>query len=126
MMRVRTHPGEVLREEFMVPLGISANALARDLDVPPNRITGIIADRDPRAVTPDTALRLAAYFGTSAEFWINLQSAYDLSLAQMNHGNRIARRVRPRATDGDLQAGGTSGTAAAAPAPRPRQSRRAG
>ncbi len=93
----------------MVPLGISANALARDLNVPPNRITGIIAERDPRAVTPDTALRLAAYFGTSAEFWINLQAAYDLSLAQVNDGTRIASQVRPRAIGDDFQAGAPRG-----------------
>jgi addiction module HigA family antidote len=125
-MRVRTHPGEVLREEFMLPLGLSANALARDLDVPPNRITGIIAARDPRAVTPDTALRLAAYFGTSAEFWINLQAAYDLSLAQMKDGNRIARRVRPRAHAGDVEVGLVRAPATPASAPPARRSRRAG
>ncbi len=125
-MRVRTHPGEVLREEFMVPLGISANALARDLDVPPNRITGIIADRGPRAVTPDTALRLAAYFGTSAEFWINLQAAYDLSLAQINDGKKIASQVRPRANAEDIEAGSLRAPAVPASAPPARQSRRAG
>ncbi len=96
-MRIRTHPGEVLREEFMVPLGISANALSRDLDVPPNRITGIIATHEPRAVTPDTALRLARYFGTSPEFWLNLQTGYDLSSAMVKTGARIADRVRERA-----------------------------
>jgi addiction module HigA family antidote len=96
-MRVSTHPGEVLREEFMVPLGLSANALSRELHVPPNRITGIIAEREPRAVTPDTALRLARYFGTSPEFWLNLQSSYDLSIAMTETGAEIAERVRPRA-----------------------------
>jgi antitoxin HigA-1 len=59
MSRITTHPGEVLREDFMIPLGLSANALSRALDVPPNRITSIIAEENPRAVTPDTALRLA-------------------------------------------------------------------
>ena len=96
-MRIRTHPGEVLREEFMIPLGISANALSRALDVPPNRITAIIASEDPRSVTPDTALRLARYFGTSAEFWLNLQMAYDLSAARAESGAHIIDVVRPRA-----------------------------
>ncbi len=96
-MRIRTHPGAVLRDEFMIPFGLSANALSRDLDVPPNRITGIIAADAPRSVSPDTALRLARYFGTSPEFWLNLQLGYDLSLAQSEAGARIADRVRPRA-----------------------------
>jgi addiction module HigA family antidote len=96
-MRVRTHPGEVLREEFMIPLRLSANALSRDLDVPPNRITSIIATHEPRAVTPDTALRLARYFGNSPDFWLNLQTAYDLSTARARVGAEIKDRVRPRA-----------------------------
>ena len=96
-MRVRPHPGEVLREEFMIPFGLSANALSRDLDVPPNRVTGIITKEAPRSVTPDTALRLARYFGTSPEFWLNLQVAYDLSRAINEDGARINDRVRPRA-----------------------------
>jgi addiction module HigA family antidote len=77
-VRIRTHPGEVLREEFMKPLGLSANALARALRVPPNRITGIIAREKPRSVTPDTALRLARFFRTTPRFWLNLQAAYEL------------------------------------------------
>ncbi len=97
MPRIHTHPGEVLREEFMAPLRLSANALARDLHVPPNRITAIIASEAPRAVTPDTALRLARYFGTTPEFWLNLQAAHDLSAAIVEHGERIADEVRPRA-----------------------------
>ena len=97
MARITTHPGEVLREEFMVPLHLSANALSRDLDVPPNRITAIIAPEHPRAVTPDTALRLSRYFGTSPEFWLNLQASYDLSVAVAEIGPLIADRVRPRA-----------------------------
>ena len=96
-LRVRTHPGEILRAEFMQPLGLSANALARALGVPANRITGVIATVKPRAVTPDTALRLARFFGTSAQFWLNLQGAYDLSRAQAEVGARIEREVRPRA-----------------------------
>ena len=97
MSRIRTHPGEDLREEFMTPLGLSANALSRALGVPPNRITAIIAAEDPRAVTPDTALRLARYFGTTAEFWLNMQAAYDLSLARATKGEEIELTVRPRA-----------------------------
>lgn len=69
--RIRTHPGVVLREEFMLPLELSANALSRALDVPPNRITTIV--NGDRSVTGDTALRLARYFGTTPEFWMNLQ-----------------------------------------------------
>ena len=94
--RITTHPGEVLREEFMVPLGLSATALALDLHVPPNRITAIIAEEKPRAVTPDTALRLARYFRTTPEFWLNLQAAHDLSVARAELEARIAAEVRPR------------------------------
>jgi antitoxin HigA-1 len=94
-MRIHTHPGEVLREEFMIPLGLSANALSRDIDVPPNRITSIIASG--RAVTPDTAVRLARYFDTTPQFWLNLQMAYDLSVTLAEHGAEITDRVRPRA-----------------------------
>lgn len=97
MARITTHPGEILREEFMIPLGLSANALARALGVPPNRITAIIAAENPRAVTPDTALRLARYFGTTPELWLNLQLAYDLSAAIAHQGAQIAASVRPRA-----------------------------
>ena len=91
----RTHPGEVLREEFMVPLSLSANALARALRVPPNRITAIIASANPRAVTPDTALRLARYFGTTAQFGLNLQRAYDLSVAEIDLAAELAT-IMPR------------------------------
>ena len=80
MARVRTHPGEVLREEYLVPLGLSARALARDLGVPPNRITEIM--RGQRDVTADTAIRLGRYFRTDPRFWLNLQTAHDLSKAQ--------------------------------------------
>lgn len=73
-------PGEVLREEFLTPLGISARALARDIDVPANRVTEIL--NGERAITADTALRLASRFGVSAEFWMNLQSAHDLEKAR--------------------------------------------
>ncbi|HRE44376.1 MAG TPA: HigA family addiction module antitoxin [Terricaulis sp.] len=97
MARIRTHPGEVLREEFMAPLGISANRLAIDLAVPATRIGDIIRQEGPRAVTADTALRLARYFGTSAAFWMNLQAAYDLSKAEADRGKEIKSRVKPRA-----------------------------
>jgi addiction module HigA family antidote len=97
MARVRTHPGEVLREEFMKPLGLTANALSLELRVPPTRIGDIIRAEKPRSVTADTALRLSRYFSTSPEFWTNLQSAYDLSIAQVDHGAKIDRDVHPRA-----------------------------
>ena len=97
MPRIRTHPGEVLREEFMVLLGLNANGLARELQVPPDRITAIIAEEEPRAVTPDSALRLALYLGTAPEFSLHLQSAHDLSRALAERGALIEREVRPRA-----------------------------
>src|SRR5436309_11481390 len=78
--RAPLHPGEILREQFMADFGISINRLARDLRVPPTRIGEIVNQK--RAITPDTALRLARYFGTTAEFWINLQTAYDLDVAR--------------------------------------------
>lgn len=96
MRRVRTHPGEVLKEEFMAPLKLSANKLAIALGVPATRIGDIIREKAPRAVSADTALRLARFFGTSAAFWMNLQSAYDLSRAEAEKGREIAARVRPR------------------------------
>jgi antitoxin HigA-1 len=96
MARIRTHPGEVLRKEFMNPLGLSANALALALRVPATRIGDILRTDKPRAVSADTAIRLARYFGTSPEFWLNLQSAYDLSVAIAEHGPAIERDVHPR------------------------------
>lgn len=89
------HPGEQLREEFLKPLGISAYKLAQDIDVPVSRVQDLLAER--RAITADTALRLARYFGTTPEFWLNLQRDYDLETARMAVGDRIAERVRPRA-----------------------------
>ncbi|HKH80469.1 MAG TPA: HigA family addiction module antitoxin [Methylovirgula sp.] len=80
MHRIRTHPGEILNEEFLVPLKISARALAAEIDVPPNRITEII--RGERSVSADTAIRLGIQFGTTSQFWLNLQQAYDLSKAE--------------------------------------------
>jgi antitoxin HigA-1 len=96
MTRIRTHPGEILREEFMKPLGLSANALALALRVPATRIGDILRTEKPRAVTADTAIRLARYFGTTPEFWLNLQSAYELSLAAAENGAAIERDVQPR------------------------------
>ena len=93
--RVTTHPGEVLREEFLKPLGISVHALALALRVPATRVGAIV--KGERAVTADTALRLARFFGTSAEFWINLQAMHDLTKARMQSGGAIQRDVRPRA-----------------------------
>ena len=88
------HPGEILREEYLAPLGISAHALAMALRVPAPRINDIVRER--RAVTPDTALRLARYFDTTAQFWLNLQSAFDLKLAENEAGSRITDEISPR------------------------------
>jgi addiction module HigA family antidote len=88
------HPGEILREEFLVPLGLSANAVALALRVPAPRINDIVRER--RAISADTALRLARHFGTSAEFWLGLQSDYDMRVAQIENGERIAQEVIPR------------------------------
>jgi len=85
------HPGEVLREEFMKPRETSANALAKLLKVPPNRITAIL--NGDRGITGDTALRLATHYGTTPEFWMNLQSRYELELADDKHGPEIRRDV---------------------------------
>ena len=92
--RVTTSPGEMLREEFLVPLGLSANALSLALRVPANRVTAIL--KDERSVTADTAMRLGRYFGTSARFWLNLQQSYDLSQARGKLAERIEREVSPR------------------------------
>ncbi|MBY0562793.1 MAG: HigA family addiction module antidote protein [Hyphomonadaceae bacterium] len=95
MARIRTHPGEVLKQEFMAPLGLSANKLAIELGVPATRIGDIIRSESPRAVSADTALRLARYFGTTPGFWMNLQAAFDLSKAAAEKGREITQRVRP-------------------------------
>lgn len=94
-MRVRTHPGEVLLEEFMAPLGLSASGLAVALRVPSTRINDIVRQR--RGVSADTALRLSRYFGTTPRFWLNLQQAYDLSKAVAESGEAIEREISPRA-----------------------------
>ncbi len=91
MPRVRTHPGEVLREEYLLPLGLSARALAKSLDVPANRITEIM--RGERDLTADTAIRLARYFRTDPRFWLNLQTAHDISKAQ---AERDYSAIHPR------------------------------
>jgi antitoxin HigA-1 len=89
------HPGEILREEYLVPLGLSANALARALGVTTARVNDIVRER--RGITGDTALRLARYFGTDAQSWLNLQAAYELRLAEIETGKAIERAVKPRA-----------------------------
>jgi len=89
------HPGEILRTDFMEPLRLSMNRLALDLRVPVTRIAEIVHER--RGITPDTALRLARYFNTSAGFWLNLQTAYDLEVAEDKLRHTIEREVRPAA-----------------------------
>ena len=93
--RVTTHPGEMLSEEFLALLGMSVNALATALRVPATRIGAIVKGK--RSVTADTALRLARFFGTSPELWINLQAMHDLTKARLEIGATIERDVRPRA-----------------------------
>ena len=87
------HPGEVLLEEFLKPLGISQNRLAREVGVPPRRINEIVLGK--RSVTPDTALRLSRYFGTSSRFWLGLQLDYDLEETEKLKSSQIEREVRP-------------------------------
>jgi len=93
--RVIVHPGGILSEEFLEPLGMSVSALAMALRVPATRIGAIV--KDERAVTADTALRLSRFFGTSAEFWMNLQAMHDLTKARRETGKAIERDVHPRA-----------------------------
>jgi antitoxin HigA-1 len=90
------HPGEVLREEFMTPLGLSMNRMAMDLRVPVTRIADIVNER--RGITADTALRFARYFKNSAAFWMNLQSRYDLEVAEDEIAAKVERDVRPLET----------------------------
>jgi len=87
-------PGEVLLEDFMRPLDLSINRLARDIGVAPNRISAIVNGK--RSITADTALRFARYFGVTAQTWLNLQSGYELRLAQRALGKRIEHTVKPR------------------------------
>lgn len=88
------HPGEILREEFLKPLGVSINRLARDIAVPPGRISAIVNGK--RAISADTALRLGKYFGVSSELWLGLQADFDLRVAQRTIGPEIEKRVRTR------------------------------
>jgi addiction module HigA family antidote len=89
------HPGEILREDYLVPLGMTAAALAKALNVPAARINEIVRER--RSVTADTAMRLARYFGGDARSWLNLQAAYDLRVAETQNAKRIEREVSPAA-----------------------------
>ncbi len=87
------HPGEILLEEFLKPLGLSQYRLAKDISVPIRRVTEIGTGK--RSISPDTALRFARYFGNSAQFWLNLQTRYDLELQGDRLGNRLDREVHP-------------------------------
>ena len=88
------HPGEILREEFLVPLGMSAHELAMALRVPATRINDIVNER--RGITADTALRLSRYFGTTSRFWMNMQASYELEAAEDRLGKAVVRDVLPR------------------------------
>jgi len=92
--RSPVHPGEMLREEFMKPLGISMNGLALELHVPVTRVSEIVNER--RGITADTALRLGRYFGTSADFWMNMQKDYELILTRQKSLKIIEKQVRRR------------------------------
>lgn len=89
------HPGEILREDYLVPLGMSANDLAKALKVPAPRINDIVRER--RGITADTAMRLARYFGGDARSWLNLQAAYDLRVAEIKNIERIEQEIVPAA-----------------------------
>ena len=89
------HPGEILREEFLLPLDISVNALARNLHVASTRLHEIVKER--RSITADTAMRLARYFGGDAQSWMNLQTNYDLRLVAVKKGKAIEKEIEPRA-----------------------------
>jgi addiction module HigA family antidote len=89
------HPGEILREEYLVPLGMSPYALAAELRVPRTRIERLVREKTP--VTPDTALRLARYFGTTPEFWLSIQAQFDIETAQQDIGKDITA-IKPRKT----------------------------
>jgi addiction module HigA family antidote len=93
LQRITTHPGESLREDFLRPMNITAHALATRTKMPATRVGEILHGR--RSISTDTALRLARFFGTSAEFWLNLQSAYDLSKARMELASAIQSEVQP-------------------------------
>ena len=93
------NPGEILREDFLEPLGISINQLSRDLSVPPNRISEIVNGK--RAITADTALRLERYFGIEAQFWLNLQTEFDLRMMKRKIGAEIKKRIIPAKHTGE-------------------------
>ena len=94
MTMMPPHPGDTIREEYLVPLGMNVSALAKELGVGTARLGEIVRGR--RGITADTALRLARYFGTTPELWLNLQAFYDLRMAQRESGRTIERRVKPR------------------------------
>lgn len=96
--RVPIHPGEILAEDVLAELGVSGRELAQQLGVSPNRISEILRGR--RGITADTALRLARWLGTTPQFWLNLQQAYDLEVAERDLGAAIAREVTPRPVAG--------------------------
>ena len=98
-------PGEILREDFMEPLDISINQLARDLSVPPNRISEIVNGK--RSISADTALRLQRYFGVEAQFWLNLQTEYDLRIMKRKIWTDIERRIIPIKPSGSLSENST-------------------
>ena len=100
---VAIHPGEFLREDYMKPLSLSMNALALALRVPATRISEIVNER--RGITADTAIRLGIYFGTAPDFWINMQTAYDMAIAQRDLMPKIHREVRRRPESADAAAG---------------------
>jgi addiction module HigA family antidote len=89
------HPGEILREDYLKPLGLSANALAKQLHIPTSRINDIVLER--RGVSADTALRLARFFGGDAQSWLNLQTIHDLRIAEQTQSAAIARDIQPMA-----------------------------
>jgi len=93
-LRPPVHPGRILKEDLLDPLGISVNRLAGELSVPANRLSQIVNGR--RAITPDTSLRLGRYFGFSPDYWHNLQKHYEFELARRSHQTAIERAVRPR------------------------------
>ncbi len=87
------HPGEILLEEFLRPLRLSQNQLARDIDVPPTRVNEVV--NGGRPITIDTAMRLARYFGTTPDFWLNLQQRHDLAAAQRKLGPKLEKKIQP-------------------------------
>jgi antitoxin HigA-1 len=96
------HPGEILLEEFLKPMGLSQYRLALDINVPPRRINEIV--HGTRAITPDTALRLSRYFGNTAMFWLNLQMKYDLTIAREQLGQRLLTEVKVMEARADYNA----------------------